>query len=582
MSEQPVNLIRSYISTTDDDDEDTYGYSTAANEACCYTDNGNDGNGGSNSSLWWNLISLYTVLWSVFVVLVSCCLFVKYRRTIIGQTIVFHQFLISTVIASVSMKNTGFHKSILNIPGPRTFPIIGTRWIFIKWFGNYRMNKLHEVYSDFFQRYGAVVKEEAFWNIPLVSINDRDSIEMVLKQSGKYPCRPPNEVTAYYRKSRPDRYTNLGLVNEQGATWHKLRTTLTPELTSKETMKKFLPELMVVAEDFVKLVDGSRDHNNLVRSFEELCNRLGLESTCTLILGKRFGFLQQKPVDETGKNLADAIRCQFRASRDAFYGIPFWKIFSTPAYVEFVSCENAIYDIISQLVETAIDNGNEVKCPTDNVHSVFRSILSAPSLDVRDKKAAIIDFIAAGIKTLGNTLVFMLYLIAKHPDIQRKLHDEIQSIIPSDCPITMNSLQNAGYLHACIMEAFRLLPTTPCLARILNQNTVLNGYYLPTGTVVLCHTRLACLEEMNFYEAKKFIPERWIDGVNNKSSFLVIPFGYGRRMCPGKRFVELELQVVVAQIIRNFEVSFKGEINIDFEFLLAPAPCTDFYFKPRL
>ena len=58
------------------------------------------------------------------------------------------------------------------------------------------------------------MKEEALWNIPVISIVDKDSIEKVLKQSGKYPFRPPNEVTAYYRKSRPDRYTNLGLVNE--------------------------------------------------------------------------------------------------------------------------------------------------------------------------------------------------------------------------------------------------------------------------------------------------------------------------------------------------------------------------------
>lgn len=53
-------------------------------------------------------------------------------------------------------------------------------------------------------------------------------------------------------------------------------------------------------------------------------------------------------------------------------------------------------------MENAIQEEADL-CPIDNVHRVFRSILVAPSLDIRDKKAAIIDFIAAGIKTVGNS-----------------------------------------------------------------------------------------------------------------------------------------------------------------------------------
>jgi len=65
-----------------------------------------------------------------------------------------------------------------------------------------------------FIRYGDIICEEALWNIPIISVKDKDFIERVLRNSGKYPIRPPNEVTANYRKSRPDRYTNTGLVNE--------------------------------------------------------------------------------------------------------------------------------------------------------------------------------------------------------------------------------------------------------------------------------------------------------------------------------------------------------------------------------
>ena len=54
--------------------------------------------------------------------------------------------------------------------------------------------------------------------------------------------------------------------------------TLTPELTSNKTMNEFLPELMLVTDDFMRLIDASRNADNVVANFEQLCNRLGLES----------------------------------------------------------------------------------------------------------------------------------------------------------------------------------------------------------------------------------------------------------------------------------------------------------------
>lgn len=63
-------------------------------------------------------------------------------------------------------------------------------------------------------KYGPLVKEEALWNFPVYSLFAAADIEKVLLYSSRYPIRPPTEVTAYYRTSRPDRYTNMGLVNE--------------------------------------------------------------------------------------------------------------------------------------------------------------------------------------------------------------------------------------------------------------------------------------------------------------------------------------------------------------------------------
>jgi hypothetical protein len=68
--------------------------------------------------------------------------------------------------------------------------------------------------------------------------------------------------------------------------------------------------------------------------------------------------------------------------------------------------------------------------------------------------------------------------------------------------------------------------------------------------VVLCHTWLACQEEVNFTAAHEFLPERWLQQgeLTRISPFLVVPFGCGRRICPGKRFVEQELHIALAKV----------------------------------
>lgn len=106
---------------------------------------------------------------------------------------------------------------------------------------------------------------------------------------------------------------------------------------------RFLPEQNAVTDDFVSLLRAARSNNNEVHSFEEYTNRMGLEVACTLILGRRMGFLNDE-VDNVAETLAAAVKVHFCSSRDTFYGLPFWKAFPTKAYKEFVKSEEVIYE----------------------------------------------------------------------------------------------------------------------------------------------------------------------------------------------------------------------------------------------
>ena len=64
------------------------------------------------------------------------------------------------------------------------------------------------------RRYGPICKQESYWNFPIVSVFERNDIEKILRHNTRYPMRPAQDVLVHYRRSRTDRYSNLGLVNE--------------------------------------------------------------------------------------------------------------------------------------------------------------------------------------------------------------------------------------------------------------------------------------------------------------------------------------------------------------------------------
>lgn len=112
------------------------------------------------------------------------------------------------------------------------------------------------------------------------------------------------------------------------------------------------------------------------------------------------------------------------------------------------------------------------------MNSVFYSILSEKDLDIRDKKSAIIDFIAAGIETLANTLIFILHHVTSEMGTLAKIKEEFDHCSNE---IESNDLAQAVFTKACLQETYRICPTAFCLARILQEDACLSGYNLKAG-----------------------------------------------------------------------------------------------------
>lgn len=98
---------------------------------------------------------------------------------------------------------------------------------------------------------------------------------------------------------------------------------------------------------------------------------------------------------------------------------------------------------------------------------------------------------------------------------------------------------------------------------------------------------IACRNNDFFENASEFKPERWLSPEGEFSlshipgSSIVVPFGCGKRICPGRKYSELELMILVIKLAKNFKFTFKSEFEHQFEFVLAPKGPVNIQFRDR-
>ncbi|KAF7914358.1 uncharacterized protein EAF01_000764 [Botrytis porri] len=171
--------------------------------------------------------------------------------------------------------------------------------------------------------------------------------------------------------------------------------------------------------------------------------------------------------------------------------------------------------------------------------------------------------IIAGSDTTSSTLTQALRALAKEPGILSKLQreiDELCSVMSKDKEITIDSIRNLEYLNAVVDEVLRLynpIPSGPH-ATTYPQGIEVGGIHIPGNVQVEMSHLVLMTDERYFPQGKSFIPERW---TNERPELMrdrraYIPFGYGVHSCVGKTLALHELRLVIARIVRTFDIQF--------------------------
>lgn len=154
----------------------------------------------------------------------------------------------------------------------------------------------------------------------------------------------------------------------------------------------------------------------------------------------------------------------------------------------------------------------------------------------------------------------VLYQLAKNPEKQEILRREIIEKLPNkDSPLTAELMTNMPYLMAVIKESLRLRPVAMGTARRCDKDLVLSGYLVPKGKDMMMSQMILSTDEEYFKKGNEFLPERYLKKSSSENAelqgqnpFAFLPFGFGSRMCIGKRFADLEMEVVVSKWVVEF------------------------------
>ncbi|XP_013383811.1 cytochrome P450 3A4-like [Lingula anatina] len=171
-------------------------------------------------------------------------------------------------------------------------------------------------------------------------------------------------------------------------------------------------------------------------------------------------------------------------------------------------------------------------------------------------------FFSAGHGTASDTLGFTTYLLAAHPGVQQRLIEEIDDVLQGTEP-SYDNVSKLTYLEQVLNEAMRLYPVGFRMDRVPNQDTTVNGLFIPKGTCVIIPIYAIHMDPEKYPDPEKFDPERFTPEAKAKRNpYWYMPFGMGPRNCIGMRLALLEMKIILVKVLQNFTLKTCAETQI--------------------
>ncbi|XP_045111181.1 probable cytochrome P450 49a1 isoform X2 [Portunus trituberculatus] len=495
----------------------------------------------------------------------------------------------SQQLAEVTLQDA---KPVTDIPGPRNFPLLGSipSMMMNKDFDSKRMQIF---WMSLMKQYGPIVKLVNPGIPPMIMVANPDDCEMLNRVTQNQPARTPLASLKHLRDNWTDDYfeKRAGIIVENGDEWWRVRSLVQTTLLKPMVINEYLTEMDDVSCTFMDRIQELQDkYGEMPDNFQDELYKWALESVGVVALDRRFGCLgapEGSLEAQEGEELINLVNTLFSSLYVTEMRTQLWRLFQTPSYRRLKMNHEKLLKVVERKVDESVEYLQQRR---DDDHtgrkcSVIQMLLSKTGLSKKDVITFIMDIIFAGIDTTSHTMAFCLYLLARNPEAQKKLQEEVDQVTAGlQGPLTIKHMARLSYTKAVIKETFRIFPLTIGMVRVLNKDMVLQGYRIPAGYNVLVLNSLMGWDESFYPRANEFLPERWNRArpLGDIHPYASLPFGAGPRMCVGRRVAEQEMYTLLARMAQRFTVEYNYEdIEQVSGLVFYPSRPLRFSFVPR-
>lgn len=193
----------------------------------------------------------------------------------------------------------------------------------------------------------------------------------------------------------------------------------------------------------------------------------------------------------------------------------------------------------------------------------------------------LMTLIVAGFETSANTLNWVWYLIAKHPDVEERLLQEARQVLPGVSAVSADSINSMQYTQQTLEEALRLYPPVWLFTRRAHDEDQLDDYDVPPGTDIYLSPFILHRTERYWPDPNNFDPERFARTDKASRDRPYFPFSLGPRRCLGEYFSFLEMKVHLGLLLPRFRLRLLDDKEPELELGINLRSASDIYLQPE-
>ncbi|KAG6626676.1 cytochrome P450 CYP82D47-like [Carya illinoinensis] len=388
-----------------------------------------------------------------------------------------------------------------------------------------------------------------------------------------------------------------------GSYWRHVRRIVTLEVLSNHRLEMFKhmreSEVNIAIKEIYEL---SVKNNNALVEMRRWFGYVTLNVVFMMVIKKRFSWAATKDENKENDQCREAIR-DFFVLTGTFVAsdvLPYLRWLDLGGYEKAMKetakaldhkLEGWLEEHKQRRISAEVKKGHE-----DFMDVMLSIVLDSEEISSYDAdtitKATCLSLILGGTDTTTVTMTWALSLLLNNREALKKAQQELELQIGRDRLVMESDVKKLVYLQAVIKETMRLYPAGPLSAPHESlEDCTLAGYHIPAGTRLLVNLSKIHKDPQVWSDPAEFHPERFLTthkDIDFKGQhFELIPFGSGRRICPGISFALQVIQLTLANFLHAFDITTVPEdepIDMTEEFGLTAMKATplEVHLTPRL